>query len=273
MSSPSDNCHLVRRHHSVINQEYHRYRMSAKQKIQAYLRQQRAYGFSKTPLPQFLYTLASQQQYRGSGAGSGAPGPSSTSFPQFGLGGSYPAGPGPGVPGAGGSSRTGMTIPMPTDAQAFSMPSYNANYIDGIQIWRIKSDGQPECLSPGQPRFDIMAAAIMLGFDIMESQAWRRRMREHANSMFDYIQEEGLPLPPGRVWSDDAIRNYSEDFIRRCRDNTPIVILNNLGSSQWARTIKADWSGRGYFNPQLAATVEYNIQVRCVILVPPQIVA
>lgn len=228
MSSPSDDFHLVRRDHGVINQEYHRYRMSAKQKIQAYLRQQRAYGFSKTPLPQFLYTLAAQQQYRrGSGPGPGAPGPSSTSFPQFGLGGSYPAGPGPGAPGAGGSRRTGMTIPMPTDAQAFSMPSYNANYIDGIQIWRIKSDGQPECLSPGQPRFDIMAAAIMLGFDIMESQAWRRRMREHANSMFDYIQVEGLPLPPGRVWSDDAIRNYSEDFIRRCRDNTPIAILNN----------------------------------------------
>jgi hypothetical protein len=55
-----------------------------------------------------------------------------------------------------------------------------------------------------------MAAAIMLGFDIMESQRWRRRMRAHASSIFSYIREDlGLPLPPGRIWSDEAIGNYS----------------------------------------------------------------
>lgn len=151
---------------------------------------------------------------------------------------------------------------MPTDAEAFSMPSYNANYIDGIQIWRLRSNGQPECLRPGQPRFDIMAAAIMLGFDIMESRPWRRRMKQHADSMFSYIEGRNLPLPTGRIHSEEAIQNYSEDFIRRCRENSPIAILHDLGNSQWARTLKADWSGRGYFNPQIAATVEYNIQVR-----------
>lgn len=233
--------------------------MTAKQKIQNYLHQQRAYELSKTPLPRFLYTLAAEQKSRGSGA----PSSSSASFPQFGLGGSFPTGPSPGAPGHGGRAGADMTIPMPTDAEAFSMTSYNANYIDGIQIWRLRSNGQPECLRPGQPRFDIMAAAIMLGFDIMESRPWRRRMKQHANSMFTYIEERDLPLPPGRIRSEEAIQNYSEDFIRRCRQNSPIAILHDLGNSQWARTLKADWSGRGYFNPQMAATVEYNIQVRC----------
>lgn len=266
-SSPSYSLPFGQIDHRGTKNAYHRSRVSAKrQEIQDYLYQKRVHGLAKTPLPQFLYTLASQQQSRGSGSGSGAPGSSSAGFPQFGLGGSHPAGPGAGAPGAGGRRRPDMTIPMPTDAETFSMTSYNENYIDGIQIWRIKSNGQPECLRPGDPRFDIMAAAIMLGFDIMESQPWRRRMRQHADSMFEYIQQRvRLPLPPGRIWSDEFIRNYSEDFIRRCRQNSPIVILNDLGNSQWARTLKADWSGRGFFNPQLAATVEYNIQVMCLI--------
>lgn len=221
---------------------------------------------SKTSLPRFLYTLAAEQQSRGSGYGSSVPGSSSAGFPQFGLGGSFPAGPGPGAPGQGGRGRNDLRMPMPTDAEAFSMTSYNANYIDGIQIWRIRSNGDLECLKPGQPRFDIMAAAIMLGFDIMESKPWRKRMKQHANTMFAYIQDiKRLPLPPGRIRSDDAIKNYSEDFIRRCRQNSPVAILHDLGNSQWARTLKADWSGRGYFNAQMAATVEYNIQVMSII--------
>lgn len=233
--------------------------MTAREKIQAHLHQQRITGYSKTHLPRFLYDLAAEQQSRGSGA----PGSNSSSFSPFGLGGSAPTGRVPGAQGPGRNNPPNMTIPMPTDVESFRLPSYEANYIDGLQIWRMSPTGQPQCLSPGQPQFDIMAAAIMLGLDIMDTQLWRSKMRTHANDMFSYIQTvREVPLPPGRIQTETSINYYIEDFIRRCRRDFPIAILNDLGNSQWARTSKSDWSGRGGFNPQVAAIVEYNVQVK-----------
>lgn len=40
-----------------------------------------------------------------------------------------------------------------------------------------------------------------------------------------------------------------------------VVILHDL-RRQTARTMKADWSERGPFNPHMAATIEVNIRVR-----------
>jgi hypothetical protein len=233
--------------------------VSASGKIQAILHQQRVNLLSQSQAPRFLYHLAEEPKSRGSGA----PSSGSANYNQFGLGGSAPVGPGQGSQGPGRNDRTNMKIPMPTDGETFRMTSYDSNYIRGIQIWRIDSNGEPEYLRPGQPQFDIMAAAIMLGFDIMRSQPWRRKMRAHANEMFSHIQDTlGLPLPPGRIWTEENIEDYIEDFIRRCRQDCPVAILNKLGSRVWARTTKSDWSGRGGFNPQVAAIVEYNIQVK-----------
>lgn len=120
---------------------------------------------------------------------------------------------------------------------------------------------KPEALKPGDPLFDITAAAIILGYDIIDTLIWRRRMMAHARLIFESIKRQGLPLPPGRSNTAEAIKGYVEDFINRCRSDNPITILNNLGATLWARTLKSEWSSRGTFNPQVSATVEYNLQV------------
>lgn len=175
--------------------------------------------------------------------------------------------------GAGSTSTTGGKIPKKAATngpsqivipapERFQVADRHANYVDGVQIWKMGPNEKPEALKPGDPLFDITAAAIVLGYDIMDTPIWRKKMMAHARVIFEIIEREGLPLPPGRCNTAEAIKDYVEDFINRCRSDNPCAILNNLGGTLWARTLKLEWSGRGTFNPKISATVEHNIQVR-----------
>lgn len=194
--------------------------------------------------------------YRQAAGGTSAPGSSRLDRGQGRntqpLGGSFNRG--------GPSTPPSLPIPITTQYEAIQLADFNPNYISGIRIYKIRSNGQPHALEAGDPWFDIMAAAIMMGLDFVDRRApGFSRMMVCGESILDAIDNnpDAPPLPVGRHNTPEWVRTYALDFISRVRNDFPVVIIHDL-KEQTARTKKADWSSRGPFNPQMAATIEVN---------------
>lgn len=131
--------------------------------------------------------------------------------------------------GGGYQSTQPIPIPVPRKDDVVKPAEYQGNVLGGIRIYLLVSYWSVQALNANTPRFDVMAAGLMLGLDFLDPRSFNggppppmfRKLVACGEAILTEAERGDIPLPANRNSSPEYVRSYALDFMARMRNDFP----------------------------------------------------